>query len=122
MKITISQLRKIIAEEVKSEALKVDRNQTKFQVVISQDRDQFTDMMGGGSYYTDSGWPEEGDDPNCETFDFDNENDARSFAEKKFDELDKNYQDSGDSEGVQYRALIFTIGPRGKKTLLDEIK
>lgn len=109
MKITVSKLRKIIVEEV--------QKNIKFEVLIDQDRDQFTDMMGGGSYYVDIGWPEPLDDPNCETYHFDEEDDALKFANEKQIELNNL---SDDSNSVLYRSLVFRIGIRGKKTLVKE--
>lgn len=111
MKISIGNLRKIIKEEVQKTG--------KFEVVIDQDRDQFTDMMGGGNYYEDMGWPGPSDDPNCETYQFDDESDALKFADQKSTELNNLSDDPG---SILYRSLVYKVGPRGKKTLVKEFE
>lgn len=114
MKITLGQLKQLIREQVEEMAA------SSYEVLILQDRDQFTDMLGGGSYYENAGWPDELDDPNVVSHTFDSETGAREFAEKKLEELEELLSD--DTRAPSYRAIISKIGPRGKKTFIDEMK
>ena len=74
-------------------------------------------MMGGGSYYEDTGWPTEDEDPNTGVEQFKTEEEARQFASDRLAQLD-----SDDDLAVNYRALIYKFGPRGKRILVDEVK
>jgi hypothetical protein len=112
VKLTVKQLRSIIKEEINLKPLP-DRPGT-FVAYINQDRDEFTDMMGGGSYYEDTGWPNADQDPNCTSERFSSEEAARGWAQERLNSLTDN--------DVNYRALIYTFGPRGKQILVAELK
>jgi hypothetical protein len=112
MKIKLSQLRRIIKEEMGKVA-----GGERIELRISQDRDQFTDMMGDGTYYEDMGWPDEGDDPNCTVAQFDSAEEATRQGQSTIDELNE----TDDPHTPTYRALVYRIGPRGKRTLVSEL-
>ena len=103
MKITVFQLRKIISEVIVS----------RFDAQIHQNRDEFSDMMSNGTYYDDMGWPSEEDDSNCDMQTFSSANDAISWAQSRLLALKDN--------DIDYRALIYTFGPRGKRILVKEL-
>lgn len=89
----------------------------RIELLISQARDEFTDMMGGGTYYEDSGWPSEDEDPNCTLTQFDSAEEAMRQGQSTIDELNE----TDDPHAPTYRALVYRIGPRGKRTLVSEL-
>ena len=90
----------------------------RIELQISQDRDQFTDMMGGGSYYEDAGWSNENEDPNCIVTQFNSIEEAMKHGQSTINELNE----TDDPHMPFYRALVFRIGPRGKRTFVRELK
>jgi hypothetical protein len=112
MIIKVGQLKKIIKEATKPRIVKL-------QVVIQQERDSFTDMISGGTYYDN--WAT--DDPNVETREFPVEafDEAESWAKSRVAELN----DASEVEGPYYEYVIQGTGPGGRKwhawKLNDEI-
>lgn len=113
MKIKISQLRHIIREETQKAKPRI----VKLEARIQQERDEFTDMMADGEYY--SNWPSAGDDPNVTSREFpvDSYDEAVQWAESTIEKLN----DEATAEGPFYEFHIAGIGPGGRRWGVQKI-
>lgn len=113
MKIKISQLRKIICEETQKAKPRI----VKFEARIQQERDEFTDMLADGEYYTN--WPSAGDDPNVTSKEFpvDSYDEAVEWATAMTERLN----DEASAEGPFYEFHIAGIGQGGRRWGVQKI-
>ena len=114
MKIKVKNLRVIIKEAISK--------QPTFEVVICYDKDEFSDMMGGGTYYEDMGWPDENVDPNCSFDEFNTAEEALNYANHQLKTIVAKSNANWSNSTPQYRALVYHVTPRGKRTLVKEIR